>query len=114
MLSIVFILHKYFFKDEDSLCSPGLPRTHYIDQAGLDLTEICLPLLRLKVFHLTAQLGSPLSLLRLLQRAVGFPMSERQKEPHSEGQFWDLARDTALLGFQSGIWAGQFILQCTS
>jgi hypothetical protein len=26
------------------LCSPGCPGTHFVDQAGLELTEICLPL----------------------------------------------------------------------
>lgn len=28
-----------------SLCSPGCPATHYVDQAGPKLNEICLPLL---------------------------------------------------------------------
>ena len=30
--------------DTVSLCSPGWPRTHYADQAGLELTWICQPL----------------------------------------------------------------------
>ena len=29
--------------DRVSLCSPGCPGTHSVDQAGLELTEICLP-----------------------------------------------------------------------
>ena len=33
----------WFFKTV-SLCSPGCPRTHFVDQAGLELTEILLPL----------------------------------------------------------------------
>ena len=33
------------FQDRVSLCSPGCPGTHSVDQAGLELTEICLPLL---------------------------------------------------------------------
>jgi hypothetical protein len=32
------------FGDSISLCSPGSPGTHSIDQAGLESTEICLPL----------------------------------------------------------------------
>ena len=32
-------------EDRASLCnSPGSPRTHFIDKAGLELTKICLPL----------------------------------------------------------------------
>ena len=33
-----------FFLDRVSLCHPGCPGTHSVDQAGLYLTEICLPL----------------------------------------------------------------------
>jgi hypothetical protein len=33
-----------FFRDRVSLCSPGCPGTHSVDQAGLELKEICLPL----------------------------------------------------------------------
>ena len=32
-----------FFKTR-TLCSTGCPGTHYVDQAGLELTEIHLPL----------------------------------------------------------------------
>jgi hypothetical protein len=32
------------FWDRVSLCSPGWPGTCFVDQAGLELTEICLPL----------------------------------------------------------------------
>jgi hypothetical protein len=28
-----------------SLCNPGCSGTHSVDQAGLELTEVCLPLL---------------------------------------------------------------------
>jgi hypothetical protein len=37
----------FFFSilwDRVSLCSPGCPRTHSLDQTSLELTEICLPL----------------------------------------------------------------------
>ena len=47
------------FRDRVSLCSPGCPGTHSVDQAGLELTEIHLPLsssvLGLKVCSTTAQ-----------------------------------------------------------
>ena len=33
------------FWDRVSLCSHGCPRTYSVDQAGFELTEICLPLL---------------------------------------------------------------------
>jgi hypothetical protein len=33
------------FQDIVSLGSPGCPGTHSIDQGGLKLTDICLPLL---------------------------------------------------------------------
>ena len=39
-LSFLFV---WFFKTV-SLCSPGCPRTYSVDQTGLKLTEICLPL----------------------------------------------------------------------
>ena len=38
----------FFFYDSVSLHSPGWPRTYYVDQADLELTESCLPLLGLK------------------------------------------------------------------
>jgi hypothetical protein len=44
---ILFYLFIYLFVFQDgvSLCSPGCPGTHSVDQAGLKFTEICLPLL---------------------------------------------------------------------
>jgi hypothetical protein len=33
-----------FIRDRASLCSLGCPGTYSVDQAGLELTEICLPL----------------------------------------------------------------------
>jgi hypothetical protein len=42
LFSFVFVL---FFQDRVSLCSPGCPGTHFVDQAGLELNlEIRLPL----------------------------------------------------------------------
>jgi hypothetical protein len=32
------------FRDRVSLCSPGYPGTHSVDQAGLELKKLCLPL----------------------------------------------------------------------
>ena len=34
----------FFFFDRVLLCSLGWPGTHYVDQAGFELIEICLPL----------------------------------------------------------------------
>ena len=34
----------FVFQDRVFLCSPGCPGTRSVDQAGLELTEICLPL----------------------------------------------------------------------
>jgi hypothetical protein len=34
----------FIFRDRVSLCSPGCPGTHSVDQAGLELTEMHLPL----------------------------------------------------------------------
>jgi hypothetical protein len=34
----------FFFRDRVSLCSSGCPGTHFVDQAGLELREIHLPL----------------------------------------------------------------------
>jgi hypothetical protein len=48
------------FQDRVSLCSPGYPGTHSVDQVGLKITAICLPLppgiLGLKVCTTTTQL----------------------------------------------------------
>lgn len=41
---LVWVLGKQIL-EPDSLCSLGWPRTHYVDQIGLKLQEICLPLL---------------------------------------------------------------------
>jgi hypothetical protein len=42
-----FVLNGYccilFFQDRVSLCSPDCPGTHFVDQAGLELTEFSLP-----------------------------------------------------------------------
>ena len=35
----------YISQDRVSLCSPGYPGTHFVDKAGLKLTETHLPLL---------------------------------------------------------------------
>ena len=32
-----------FFQDRVSLCSPGCPGTHSVDQAGLELRDLCAP-----------------------------------------------------------------------
>jgi hypothetical protein len=37
----LFVFCFFVFRDRVSLCSPGCPGTHSVDQAGL---EICLPL----------------------------------------------------------------------
>jgi hypothetical protein len=42
-------------QDRVSLCGPGCPRTQSVDQAGLELTEICL-FLGLKEWAATTQL----------------------------------------------------------
>ena len=39
-----FVLFCFVFPDRISLCSPGCPETHSVDQAGLELTEIHMPL----------------------------------------------------------------------
>jgi hypothetical protein len=35
-----FILFFCFFRDRVSLCSPGCPETHFVDQAGLELRNL--------------------------------------------------------------------------
>ena len=40
---LLFFVFCLFFKT-GFLCSPGSPRTHSVDQAGLELTELHLPL----------------------------------------------------------------------
>lgn len=36
--------HSHFFLDRFSLCSPSLPGTYAVDQADLELAEVCSPL----------------------------------------------------------------------
>uniref|UniRef100_A0A8C8ULV3 Uncharacterized protein n=1 Tax=Peromyscus maniculatus bairdii TaxID=230844 RepID=A0A8C8ULV3_PERMB len=40
----VFCLFVLVFRDRVSLCSSGYPGSHFVNQAGLELTEIHLPL----------------------------------------------------------------------
>ena len=44
----LFLVFVFDFWDRISLCRPGCPGTHSVDQASLELTEIRLPLLGLK------------------------------------------------------------------
>jgi hypothetical protein len=49
-----------FFQDRVSLCSPGCPGTHSVDQAGLKLRNLPVSasqVLGLKACNTTAQLG---------------------------------------------------------
>jgi hypothetical protein len=41
LFDVVFV---FVFQNRVSLCSPGCPKTHSVDQAGLKITEIHLPL----------------------------------------------------------------------
>ena len=36
-MSVIFFFFFLFFRDKVSLCSPGCPETHFVDQAGLEL-----------------------------------------------------------------------------
>jgi hypothetical protein len=36
----VFFFFFWFFRDRVSLCSPGCPETHFVDQAGLELRNL--------------------------------------------------------------------------
>jgi hypothetical protein len=45
-MTVKFLLKSFFFfflffvfPDRVSLCSPGCPRTHFVDQAGLELRD---------------------------------------------------------------------------
>ena len=40
----VVVMFVCFFSDRVSLCSPGFPGTHSVDQVGLELVELILPL----------------------------------------------------------------------
>jgi hypothetical protein len=44
LASLCVAFFSFFFQDRVSLCSPGCPGTHSVDQAGLELTERPLPL----------------------------------------------------------------------
>jgi hypothetical protein len=45
----------FVFEERVSLCSPGCPRTHFVDQAGLELRDrpasFCLPIVETKGVH---------------------------------------------------------------
>jgi hypothetical protein len=55
-----FVILSGLFQDTVSLCSPGCPGTHSVDQAGLELTEIHLPLPPSQVLGLKACTNSQL------------------------------------------------------
>jgi hypothetical protein len=38
--SSFFFFFSFFFRDRVSLCSPGCPGTHFLDQAGLELRNL--------------------------------------------------------------------------
>jgi hypothetical protein len=44
---VVVVVVLFVFRDNVSLCSPGCPGTHFVDQAGLELRDppasLCLP-----------------------------------------------------------------------
>ena len=39
-LTLFICLFSLVFRDKVSLCSPGCPRTHFVDQAGLELRDL--------------------------------------------------------------------------
>jgi hypothetical protein len=43
-VTVCLLVCLFVFQDWVSQCSPGSPGTHSVDQAGLELIEICLPL----------------------------------------------------------------------
>jgi hypothetical protein len=56
---VLFCFVYFFFRDRVSLCSPGSPGTHSVDQAGLELRDPPAPasrVLGLKACATTAQL----------------------------------------------------------
>jgi hypothetical protein len=58
---LYFIFYFVFFRDRVSLCSPGCPGTHSVDQAGLKLRNLpasASQVLGLKVCATTARLIS--------------------------------------------------------
>jgi hypothetical protein len=40
ILFVVLFCFVLFFRDRDSLCSPGCPGTHFVDQAGPELRNL--------------------------------------------------------------------------
>jgi hypothetical protein len=46
----------FVFGDKVCLCSPGCPGPHSVDQAGLELTELCLPSTGIKRYTITAHI----------------------------------------------------------
>jgi hypothetical protein len=62
------------FGDTVSLCSPGCPGIHYVDQARLEFTEICQPMLLsagIKDVYYCTQLQVPLCQSHGLISCVG-------------------------------------------
>jgi hypothetical protein len=56
--SFLFFSFFFFFRDKVSLCSPGCPGTHFVDQAGLELRNppaVATQVLGLKACATTAQ-----------------------------------------------------------
>jgi hypothetical protein len=61
-----FVLFCFVFQDRVSLCSPGCPGTHSVDQVGLELRNLpasASQVLGLKACATTAQLSLPLLVL---------------------------------------------------
>jgi hypothetical protein len=56
---LFFVFVFVFFQDKVSLCSPGCPGTHFVDQAGLELRNLpasAFQVLELKACAATARL----------------------------------------------------------
>jgi hypothetical protein len=53
----LFFVFLVFFRDRVSLCSPGCPGTHFVDQAGLELRN--LPVSASRVMGLKACTTTP-------------------------------------------------------
>jgi hypothetical protein len=56
------------FRDRVSLCGPGCPGTHFVDQAGLELRN--LPASASRVLGLKACAPTPSSILRIFNRII--------------------------------------------
>jgi hypothetical protein len=54
---VLFFVFLVFFRDRVSLCSPGCPGTHFVDQAGLELRN--LPVSASRVMGLKACTTTP-------------------------------------------------------